>query len=161
MRRCQAVWAGLGVALALLVGGASAAPAKTPDASKAPSVAAGKARPPECIPGRPCACSGSDACELTCVPDPKKPSKGCDFSCAGAGSCTFHCPEGGCTSRSSGSGATELTCEGGSCVMTCSGAGTCELNDCRAGCKLSCAGAGVCENECKGAGCSCSGKNCQ
>jgi len=141
---------GLAAGLALLPWGGEAS-AAGPD----------RAAPTECAPGEPCACSGAVACERTCVPDPKRPGKGCDFTCAGPGSCTFHCPGGRCTSRSTGAGATELTCEGGSCTMVCAGVAACDLNDCKHGCKLVCSGAGVCANSCTGPGCSCKGRNCE
>jgi hypothetical protein len=160
MTRTVVLLSGMGLALAMGLGGVSAA-SKGPREPENPKTSAAEHRPRECPPGKPCVCSGSEACEVTCVPDAKRPAKGCEFLCYGTGSCTFHCPEGGCSSRSNGPGATELTCEGGSCTMTCSGSGTCELNDCRSGCRLACNGAGVCENDCPGPGCSCAGKNCQ
>lgn len=119
-----------------------------------------KATPPPCVPGTPCVCRGTQACEIACTADPKQPEKGCDFACAGIGSCTFHCPGGHCTAKATGAGAAELRCPGGDCTFTASGAGACDLNDCKHGCKLACKGAGACWNSCAGPGCSCTGKGC-
>jgi len=113
-----------------------------------------------CTPASPCVCSSSEACELSCTADPKKPDVGCDFGCRGDGPCTFHCAGGHCTATASGPAGSELSCPGGSCTMTCAGDGGCEILDCRGGgCVMKCKSGSGCA--CEGPGCVCQGENCE